>query len=144
MPNLLAALWALVFFALLLAFSKLVRPARRGDANRYSSGSSSDSPMGFDDRSDQQSEGQPWIRMPARYQLLFVAATMFFLGVLLLYPAVATFRQWIDEGHGAAALIAIGVFLATLAVALAYAWMKGDLSWIKDKEDNGTTRERLS
>ncbi|MBI3543986.1 MAG: NADH-quinone oxidoreductase subunit A [Deltaproteobacteria bacterium] len=131
-PNLVAALWGFGFFALLLAGSKLVRPDRKSDAAR----------SGFN--SGERNSESPWIRMSARYHLLVAAATTFFLGVLILYPAVATFRQWLDEGHGVVALAAVGVFLGTLSVALAYAWMKGDLSWIRDKEENGNPRERVS
>lgn len=87
---------------------------------------------------------RPWIRMAARYHLLVAAAAMFFLGVLILYPAIATFKQWIEDGHGVAALVSVGLFMSSLSVALAYAWMKGDLSWTKDKEDNGNPRERLT
>ncbi|MBI3556886.1 MAG: NADH-quinone oxidoreductase subunit A [Deltaproteobacteria bacterium] len=131
-PNLLAGLWAMGFFVALLALSRLVRPNRPTEAARggFSSG--------------ERSTETPWIRISARYQILLAAATMFFLGVLLLYPAVASFRQWLEEGRGAAALASVGIFLGTLSVALAYAWMKGDLSWIRDKEEHGNSRERLS
>lgn len=131
-PNLLAGLWAMGFFILLLALSRLVRPKHSSEAARG----------GFN--SGERSSEKPWIRVSARYQILLTAATMFFLGVLLLYPAVAAYRQWLDEGRGLTALVAVGTFLGTLSVALAYAWMKGDLSWIRDKEEHGNSRERIS
>jgi NADH-quinone oxidoreductase subunit A len=118
------ALWALVFFGVLLALSKLVRPDRKTEASRnaFSSG--------------EKPSGEPWIRIRIRYQVLISVATVFFLGVLILYPAVATFRQWIEQGRGSFVLAAVGVFFGTLSVSLAYAWMNGDLNWIRDDQSN--------
>jgi NADH-quinone oxidoreductase subunit A len=137
-PNLVAALWAFGFFAVLLALSKLVRP----DTKRRNSTSVWE-----------KTSKTPWIRMSSRYQILLAVAALFFLGALVLYPAISAFRQWTDEGHGVSALIAVGLFLGTLSVALAFSWMKGDLSWITDSESrsdnreenkNGNSRERIS
>lgn len=132
MPNLLTALWILGFFAVLLGFSSLVRPSGPSEPqkNKLPSGEKVDE--------------KPWIRMSARYQALIAVAATFFLGILLLYPAVSTFRHWLDQGRGIGALTAVGFFLGILSVALAYAWMKGDLSWIVDKEENGHIRKHIS
>lgn len=137
----LAALWALGFFAVLMALSHLVRPKRSSDPATTSAFSSGENPS-----------GKPWIRMSARYHVLIAVAATFFLAVLLLFPSIATFKQWLVDGHGIAALTAVGMFLGTFAVALAYAWMKGDLSWISNVvtsegnhgETNGNPGKRVS
>lgn len=136
----LAALWAMGFLIVLMALSYLVRP-KRPNANASKAFSSGEVP-----------NSKPWIRMSARYHILIAVAAMFFLAVLLLFPPIATFRQWLSDGNGMAALLSVGMFLGTLAVALAYAWMKGDLSWIShveasteiDKEDHGNSGKRVS
>ena len=133
-PNMLAALWATGFLVLLVALSRLVRPNRSGSAaeDAFNSG--------------EVIHSKPWTRMSARYQALLVIAAMFFLGVLLLFPPIATFREWLNEGKGLTALAAVGLFLATLAVALAHAWTRGDLSWVSDVEkgDHGDSGKRVS
>lgn len=124
----LAALWAMVFFVALLGFSKTVRPARK------QSGLIEKKPP----------TTKPWIRMSARCQSLIAVTAVFFLGALILFPVAAAFRRWSDDGNGVEALAVVGVFLGTLAVALAHSWMKGDLTWVRDKEEHGNTRERIS
>jgi NADH:ubiquinone oxidoreductase subunit 3 (subunit A) len=124
-PNFLAGIWALGFVALTLVVSRLVRPERPK-------------------AEPAERTAKPWIRMAARHQILMAAAAMFFLGALLMLPAAATFRQWLEEGRGVAAIGAVGLFLGTLSVALAFAWIKGDLSWSRHKEEHGDSRKRVS
>lgn len=133
-PNMLAALWAVGFLVLLAALSRLVRPNRSGSTAKEAF------------NSGEVTHGKPWTRMSARYQVLIAVAAMFFLGVLLLFPPIATFREWLNEGNGVTALLAVGLFLATLTVALAHAWTKGDLSWVSDveKEEHGDSGKRVS
>ena len=138
-PNLISALWAFGFLAAVLAAGRLVRPDRKSEAAR----------SGFN--SGERNDESPWIRVSARYHLILAATAAFFLGALLLYPAAASFREWLEEGKGLTALLAIGVFMGTLSVALSHAWMKGDLNWIVEpgsspdnKADGGNSRERVS
>jgi NADH-quinone oxidoreductase subunit A len=134
-PNLLMAVWAFIVFGLLLVASSLVRPNKKNEATKRAF------------LSGEQPKGQPWVRVSIRYRALLSLAAVFFLGILVLYPAATAFRQWLDEGKGVLAFGALVVFLGTLSVALAYAWMNGDLSWIKEvetKEDHGSAGERVS
>jgi NADH-quinone oxidoreductase subunit A len=55
------------------------------------------------------------------YALLFV---LFDVEVLYVFPWAV-----VSRGMGGAALAEMGVFLAILALGLAYAWRKGALSW---------------
>ncbi|MEW6057434.1 MAG: NADH-quinone oxidoreductase subunit A [Bdellovibrionota bacterium] len=122
LPNFLAGIWGLGFLISLLVFSFWVRRSRRDESGKtaFSSG--------------EAIESKPWIKMASRYQSLVVAAAAFFGAMFMLYPVVSTFRHALEEGRGLAALVAVSLFLASLSVALAYAWTKGDLSWIRDKE----------
>jgi NADH:ubiquinone oxidoreductase subunit 3 (subunit A) len=148
----LAALWALGFFVILMALSSLVRPQRRTQGR---SGAKTDDDAASAEQSasnavssGETTIGKPWIKMSARYHILIAVAATFFLAVLLLFPPITTFRQWLDEGNGVSALLAVGMFLGTLAVALAHAWMKGDLSWVvrveTREENNGNPGKRVS
>jgi NADH:ubiquinone oxidoreductase subunit 3 (subunit A) len=129
-PGILAAVFAFAFFGVALWFSGLVRPGHARVAK----------PEGL-------SSDKPSVRISARYQVLLSAAALFFFGFLVLFPVVASFRKWIDEGRGSEALVLIGIFLGTMSIALAYAWMKGDLSWsgsTTDKGEHGNPRKRIS
>ena len=56
------------------------------------------------------------------YALIFLA---FEVDVLYLFPVVAAF----DTGPGMQALMLLGLLLAVLSLALAYAWKKGSFEW---------------
>lgn len=114
-PNLFSALWGVCFLAILVGLSKLVRPDRRQPSSHLRT------------RSGEESD-KPALRLWAGHQVLIVGAAVLFFGLLVLYPAIATFRQWLTDGRGLEALILVGLFIGTLAVALAYAWMRGDLT----------------
>jgi NADH-quinone oxidoreductase subunit A len=127
-PDLLAALWAFVFFATLLALSSLVRP--RADSNEASR-------SGFN--SGEPPADRPWIRMSGRHPALVAVATVFLVGSLLIFPAVARLRHLIDKGEGVMGLVVVGAFLSTLGIALMYAWKRGDLNWFIEKERRGNS-----
>lgn len=119
MPYVLMAVWVLAFFGALLAASRLVRPARR----------SPEGSLGYE--SGERPQGTPWIRMSARFQALLALACLYFIGTLVFYPAAVVFRAWVRDSRGLAAFAALAVFLGSFAVALAHAWKKGDLSWVR-------------
>jgi NADH:ubiquinone oxidoreductase subunit 3 (subunit A) len=129
-PGILAAVFALAFFGVALWLSRLVRPEAKRTAKF------------------EKTDGTgPAVRIAARYQILISAAAMLFLGALVMFPAVVVFRKRIEDGRGTEALTWIGIFLGTVSIALAYAWVKGDLSWggnSAQEDHHGTSGKRAS
>lgn len=62
-------------------------------------------------------------------------SVLFFVASLAFYPVALVFKEWVLKGEGKLAFLEISIFIGTLAIALAYVWAKGDLNWIKGKED---------
>ena len=56
---------------------------------------------------------------------------IFDVELAFVYPVVAVFKSWAEQGQGAFAFVELGVFLAILMVGLVYVWAKGDLEWLK-------------
>jgi NADH-quinone oxidoreductase subunit A len=75
--------------------------------------------------------GPAWINFNIRFYLIALVFVIFDVELAFVYPVVAVFRQWIDDGRGVYALTEIAVFVGILAVGLVYVWVKGDLEWLK-------------
>jgi NADH-quinone oxidoreductase subunit A len=48
-----------------------------------------------------------------------------------MFPVAAVYKSFIEKGQGLLAFTEILVFVAILAVGLAYVWAMGDLEWVK-------------
>jgi NADH-quinone oxidoreductase subunit A len=48
-----------------------------------------------------------------------------------VFPVAAVFRRWVEGGVGLFALIEVLMFVGILFLGLIYAWVKGDLDWVK-------------
>jgi NADH-quinone oxidoreductase subunit A len=48
-----------------------------------------------------------------------------------MYPVASVYKSFIEKGQGLLAFAEIFVFVAILAVGLAYVWAMGDLEWVK-------------
>ena len=116
----------LVFFALafvlcglMLGLGRLLRPSNPnlGKLSTYECG--------------EPPSGPAWINFNIRFYLIALVFVIFDVELAFVYPVVAVFRKWIDEGRGAYALAEIGLFIGILAVGLVYVWVKGDLEWLK-------------
>ena len=116
----------LVFFALafvlcglMLGLGRLLRPSNPnlGKLSTYECG--------------EPPSGPAWINFNIRFYLIALVFVIFDVELAFVYPVVAVFRKWIDDGRGAYALAEIGLFIAILAVGLVYVWVKGDLEWLK-------------
>jgi len=75
--------------------------------------------------------GPAWINFNIRFYLIALVFVIFDVELAFVYPVVAVFRKWNDDGHGLFALVEIGLFIGILAVGLVYVWVKGDLEWLK-------------
>lgn len=72
-----------------------------------------------------------WFNFNPRFYVIALIFLIFDVEVAFTYPAAVVFRRWVEQGNGLLAFIEIGLFLAILAVGLAYVWVKGDLEWIR-------------
>jgi NADH-quinone oxidoreductase subunit A len=116
-----------IFFAFLaLGIAKLVRPQRPNPAKltTYECG--------------ELPQGSSWVRFNIRFYLIALFFIVFDVEVVFLFPWAVVFRQLLPV-HGLGPLVfwEMVVFLAILAVGLAYVWAKGDLDWVKSLTARG-------
>ncbi len=72
-----------------------------------------------------------WVNFNIRFYMLALLFIIFDVEIAFMFPVGAVFRRWIREGSGALALAEIAVFVLILLLGLIYAWVKGDLEWVK-------------
>jgi NADH-quinone oxidoreductase subunit A len=75
--------------------------------------------------------GSAWINFNIRFYLVALVFVIFDVELAFVYPVVAVFKSWVEQGQGVFAFVELGIFLAILMVGLVYVWMKGDLEWLK-------------
>ena len=75
--------------------------------------------------------GSAWINFNIRFYLIALIFVVFDVELVFMYPVVAVYRDWLQSGRGAYALVEMLLFIAVLAIGLAYVWVKRDLEWIK-------------
>lgn len=91
--------------------------------------------------------GEPWIQFNIRYYVVCIVFLVFEVEVLFMLPWAVVFNAFRDGGPalekaagglpniqgatGGLAFFEMLVFLAILAVGLAYVWAKGHLEWIR-------------
>src|SRR5437667_8855379 len=73
--------------------------------------------------------GSAWIQFNIRFYVFALIFIIFDVEAVFLLPWAVVFRQL-----GRLAFAAGLVFIAILAVALAYAWRKGDLEWVRAED----------
>jgi len=69
--------------------------------------------------------GETWVRFRIQYYIYALMFVIFDIETVFLYPWAVSYG-----GLGLYALIEMIVFLALLAIGLAYAWAKGMLKWV--------------
>jgi NADH-quinone oxidoreductase subunit A len=107
----------IVVFASLLA-NRLLAP-RKPDPVKLSTYECGEEPV-----------GSPWIRFNTRFYVIALIFIVFDVEVLFLFPWAVNLKEL-----GIFAWLEMAVFIAILAVGLAYVWAKGDLEWIKPKQN---------
>ena len=75
--------------------------------------------------------GSAWINFNIRFYLIALIFVVFDVELAFMYPVVAVYRDWLQSGRAAFALVEMLLFIAVLAVGLVYVWAKRDLEWIK-------------
>lgn len=74
----------------------------------------------------EEPKGSPWVRFNTRFYVVALIFLVFDVEVLFLFPWAVVLREF-----GWFAWVEMAVFIAVLAVGLAYVWAKGDLDWVR-------------
>jgi len=75
--------------------------------------------------------GSAWVNFNIRFYLVALIFIIFEVEIAFIFPVAAVFRHWIENGQGLFAFVEIFVFVGILFLGLIYAWVKGDLEWVK-------------
>jgi NADH-quinone oxidoreductase subunit A len=75
--------------------------------------------------------GSAWMNFNIRFYVVALIFVVFDVEVAFMFPIARVFSEWVRRDNGWLALAEIFVFLAILLVGFAYAWVKGDLNWVK-------------
>ncbi len=76
--------------------------------------------------------GHAWFNFNPRFYLVALVFVIFEVEIAFMYPVASVYREFIEKrGQGLLAFVEIFVFVAILAVGLAYVWAMGDLEWVK-------------
>jgi NADH-quinone oxidoreductase subunit A len=75
--------------------------------------------------------GGAWVNFNIRFYIIALLFIIFDVEIAFMFPVGVVFRQWIKDGAGVLALAEIAVFVLILMLGLVYAWVKGDLEWVK-------------
>src|ERR1700704_3885631 len=75
--------------------------------------------------------GQAWFNFNPRFYLVALVFVIFEVEIAFMYPVASVYKSFIEKGQGLLAFAEIFVFVAILAVGLAYVWAMGDLEWVK-------------
>ncbi|ADD45595.1 NADH-quinone oxidoreductase subunit A [Stackebrandtia nassauensis] len=70
--------------------------------------------------------GEGWAQMQIRYYVYAFLYALFAVESVFLFPWAIVFDR---PGFGLVTVAEMGVFIAVLALGLAYAWRKGVLTW---------------
>jgi NADH-quinone oxidoreductase subunit A len=73
--------------------------------------------------------GSAWIQFNIRFYVFALIFIVFDVEAVFLLPWAVVFREL-----GSLAYVEGLVFIAILAVALAYVWRKGDLAWVRPED----------
>ena len=69
--------------------------------------------------------GDTWVQFKVQYYIFALVFVVFDIETVFIYPWAVAYKQ-----VGVFALVEMMVFVAILALGLAYAWRKGALEWI--------------
>ena len=103
-----------VAFVILNYFIPLLISPRSTGARRRSPYESGEVPI-----------GSAWVQFDISYYLFALIFIAFDVEIAFLFPVLLVFKQT----AGVSALVEIGLFLALLSFAIAYAWKKGLFKW---------------
>jgi NADH-quinone oxidoreductase subunit A len=74
----------------------------------------------------EEPKGTPWMQFNNRFYTVALVFLLFDVEVVFLFPWAVVFKEL-----GMFAFVEMFVFVGILLVGLAYAWVKGDLEWVR-------------
>lgn len=107
----------LAFVAITLTLSSLVRPSKIN----------SEKVMPYE--CGENPVGSPWVQFNIRFYVFALAFLIFEVEAVFLLPWAVVFKNL-----GLFAFIEGLIFIAILALGLAYLWAKGDLEWVREED----------
>ncbi len=120
-----------VFAGLALGVAKLLRPSNPSPAKMTSY------------ECGELPSGSSWVRFNVRFYLVALFFLIFDVEVIFLYPWAVVFKSLYPHPEmGALVFWEMVIFLAILAVGLAYVWVKGDLNWVKGLMDRSDVEKK--
>ena len=78
-------------------------------------------------------EGSAWVKFNIRFYIIALVFIIFDVEVVFLFPWAVVYKDFIASGNGALVLFEMLIFVLILLLGFAYAWIKGDLDWVKMK-----------
>jgi NADH-quinone oxidoreductase subunit A len=83
----------------------------------------------------EEPEGSAWVRFNVRFYVMGLMFLVFDVELLVLFPWAVVYADQAllaaAPGWGLFALIEAFVFIAILAIGLAWIWQRGDIDWIR-------------
>jgi len=107
----------ILFLGVSLLLSSLVRPSKYSE-EKLISYECGENPV-----------GSPWIQFNIRFYVFALIFIIFDVEAAFLLPWAVVFKKL-----GLFAFVEGLIFIAILAVGLAYVWAKGDLQWVRPEE----------
>ena len=86
--------------------------------------------------------GHAWYNFNPRFYLIALVFVIFEVEIAFMFPVASVYKSFLDRGQGLLAFAEIFVFVAILAVSLAYVWAMGDLEWVKGLKQDVLTSLR--
>ncbi len=114
-----------VLLAVALILSRLLQPAGRDLPDKYIPYECGEVP-----------QGSAWVRFNIRFYVCALIFIIFDVESIFLLPWAVVFRTL-----GPFAFVEGLIFIAILAIGLAYVWRKGDLAWVKPEDVRAMGRE---
>ena len=75
--------------------------------------------------------GSGWINFNARFYLIAILFIIFDVEIVLIFPVIVNYRDFLLSGRGLEAFVDIFIFAAILFLGLLYAWRNGYLEWLR-------------
>lgn len=117
-----------VFILISFFVSRLLRP-HRPNAQKLSTYESGEEPI-----------STAWTQFNIRFYIIALIFLLFEVEILFLFPWVTVFakKELLEETNGLwgwFSVTEVVIFIAVLALGLAYAWVNGHLEWIKPEPE---------
>jgi len=104
-----------------MLMGSLLRPKRGRDAEGLEPYECGEEPI-----------GSAWFRFDIRYYTVALVYIVFAVEIAFIFPWARVLKiAFADPEIGGVAFLEGVMFLAVLALGLAYVWRKGDLNWVK-------------